>query len=34
MKTIVKTSIGATALGAMLASGIFIGEAMAAAVAG
>lgn len=30
MKTIVKTTIGATALGAMLASGIFIGEAMAA----
>lgn len=30
MKTIIKTGIGATALGAMLASGIFIGEAAAA----
>lgn len=29
MKTIVKTGIGATALGAMLATGIFIGEALA-----
>ena len=29
MKTIVKTGIGAAALGTMLATGIFIGEAMA-----
>lgn len=30
MKAIVKTGIGAAALGSMLASGIYIGEAMAA----